>query len=187
MARFSSDDHGTIVAVHLNPLHGFTKTPASEVRLLEGLGVEGDAHCGPFVKHRSRVSADPKQVNLRQVHLVHAELFMELAAQGFHVFPGAIGENITTASVRLLDLPRGTLLHLGDEAVVELTGLRNPCRQLDDFAPGFMAAMVSRGADGALRRKAGVMAIVRRSGLVRPDDPIRIERPSGPHASLEKV
>lgn len=187
MARFSSNDHGTIAAVHLNPLHGFTKAPASEIRLLEGLGVEGDAHCGAFVKHRSRVLADPKQPNLRQVHLLHAEIFDELALQGFQLAPGVIGENITTRGAPLLDLPRCALLHLGQEAVVELTGLRNPCRQLDDFAPGLMAAMVSRGADGALRRKAGVMAIVRRGGLVRSGDPIRVELPPLPHAPLERV
>jgi MOSC domain-containing protein YiiM len=176
-----------VVAVHRNPVHGFAKSPAAVIRLLEGQGVEGDAHCGALVKHRSRVAADPNQPNLRQVHLLHAECFAELAAQGFSLHPGAIGENVTTAGVRLSALPRGALLHLGDEAVVELTGLRNPCRQLDDFAPGLMAAMVARAPDGRLLRKAGVMAVVRRGGLVRPGDAIGITWPRAPHVALEKV
>jgi MOSC domain-containing protein YiiM len=187
MSNSEGDYHVKVLAVQINPTHAFTKCGVPFIRLLKGLGVEGDAHCGALVKHRSRLAADPKQPNLRQVHLLHAELFLELASQGFHLSPGAIGENITTAGVPLLDLPRGTRLQLGDEAVVELTGLRNPCRQLDDFAPGLMAAMVVRGADGGLRRKAGVMAVVQRGGMVRPNDPIRVALPPLPHAPLEKI
>ena len=177
----------SVVAVHRNPVHGFTKEPAAEIRLLEGLGVEGDAHCGAFVKHRSRVAVDPRQPNLRQIHLLHAEAFDELAAKGFALYPGAIGENVTTSGVPLLDLPHGALLHLGAEAVVELTGLRNPCRQLDRFAPGLMGAMVERGADGRLLRKAGVMGIVRRGGLVRAGDLLRVSLPPGPFTRLDKI
>ena len=187
MSNPEDEHHARVMAVQLNPTHSFAKSAVPAIRLLEGLGVEGDAHCGALVKHRSRVAVDPRQPNLRQVHLLHAELFSELEALGFRLSPGAVGENVTTLGAPLLDLPRGTLLHLGDEAVVELTGLRNPCRQLDDLAPGLMAAMVVRGADGALRRRAGVMAIVRRGGLVRPQDVIRIELPPPPHAALEKV
>jgi MOSC domain-containing protein YiiM len=187
MSTYEGGRHAKVVAVQLNPSHSFTKSTVPSIRLLEGLGVEGDAHCGAFVKHRSRVATDPKQINLRQVHLLHAEIFSELATQGFLIALGVIGENITTIGAPLLDLPRGALLHIGEEAVVELTGLRNPCRQLDDFAPGLMAAMVARGADGALRRKAGAMAVVRRGGLVRPEDAIRVELPPLPHVVLEKV
>jgi len=187
MSTYEGGRHAKVVAVQLNPSHSFTKSTVPSIRLLEGLGVEGDAHCGAFVKHRSRVATDPKLPNLRQVHLLHSEIFNELAAQGFLLAPGAIGENITTFGAPLLDLPCGAFLHIGEDAVIELTGLRNPCGQLEDFAPGLMAAMVARGADGSLRRKAGVMAVVRRGGLVRPEDPIRVELPPLPHAALEKV
>jgi MOSC domain-containing protein YiiM len=151
------------------------------------LGVEGDAHMGKTVKHRSRVAVDPTQPNLRQVHLIHAELFDELKAAGFAISPGQMGENITTRGINLLELPTRTRLHLGSRAIVELTGLRNPCTQLDRFQPGLMAAVLGRDDRGQLIRKAGVMAIVTRGGEVRPDDSIGIELPSEPHQSLERV
>ncbi|PPE79985.1 MOSC domain-containing protein [Kaistia algarum] len=176
-----------ILSVSASPAHHFTKQRLPEIRLLAGLGIEGDAHMGVTVKHRSRVKVDPTQPNLRQVHLVHAELLEELRAAGFRVEPGSIGENVTTEGIDLLGLPRGTRLHLGAEAVVSVTGLRNPCIQLDHFQHGLTAAVLGRDADGNLVRKAGVMALVESGGVVRPGDAIRIEWPPEPHRALEKV
>jgi MOSC domain-containing protein YiiM len=151
------------------------------------VGVEGDAHAGEKVRHRSRVAADPTQPNLRQVHLIHAELHDELRAAGFDVAAGQMGENVTTRGVDLLALPVGTLLRLGDQAVVELTGLRNPCRQLDGFRSGLMAAVLGRDEAGRLVRKAGVMAVVLAGGVVRPGDAVAVELPPQPHRPLEVV
>lgn len=176
-----------VATVSSSQAHNFSKTVRDEIRLVAGLGVEGDAHLGARVQHLSRVAVDPAQPNLRQVHLVQAELFDELAARGFAVAPGDIGENITTRGIDLLDLPRGALLHLGSEAVVEVTGLRNPCRQLDRFQPGLMAAVLGRDADGRVLRKAGIMGVVRAGGSVRPGDAIRLRLPAGPHQRLERV
>ena len=149
--------------------------------------MEGDAHMGATVKHRSRVRRDPTEPNLRQVHLIHSELHDELRERGFHVAPGDMGENVTTRGVGLLALPTGTRLRLGEEAVVEVTGLRNPCSQLDGFQPGLMAAVLDRDEDGALVRKSGVMAVVVAGGVVRPGDAIAVELPAPPHRALERV
>ena len=178
---------GAIVAVCRSAGHSFSKAPQASVRLVAGLGVEGDAHAGATVKHRSRVARDPSQPNLRQVHLIHAELHDELHAAGFAVAPGDMGENVTTRGIHLLDLPVGTRLHLGATAVVELTGLRNPCAQLDRFRQGLMTAVLDRDAEGRLVRKAGVMAIVREGGEVRAGDAIRVELPPAPHVALAVV
>lgn len=176
-----------IVAVCASSRHSFSKGRQDSIRLLAGLGVEGDAHLGVTVKHRSRVAVDPTQPNLRQVHLVHAELLSELRSGGFTVEPGSIGENVTTEGIDLLGLPQGTRLRLGTEAVIEVTGLRNPCVQLDRYQKGLTAAVLDRDADGNLIRKAGVMAIVLAGGEVRPGDPIEIELPPLPHRRLAKV
>ncbi|HEV7409688.1 MAG TPA: MOSC domain-containing protein [Bradyrhizobium sp.] len=178
---------GTVLAVSLHSAHGFSKTPALSIRLLRGLGVAGDAHMGETVKHRSRVRKDPAQPNLRQVHLMHAELFDELRAKGFGVQPGDLGENVTTSGIDLLALPTGARLHLGATAVVEVTGLRNPCIQIDDFQKGLMAATLDKDATGNLIRKAGIMSIVLADGEVRPGDTIRITLPGGPHRPLQAV
>lgn len=178
---------GSVEAVARSDGHRFSKSTAESITLIAGLGVDGDAHVGVNVKHRSRVRADPTQPNLRQVHLVHRELFDEMAALGFEVRPGDIGENITTKGIDLLRLPRGTRLRLGRDAVVEVTGLRNPCAQLDAFEAGLMRAMLDRNEDGQLVRKAGVMAIVCTSGTVTPGDQVAIELPKGPHHRLEPV
>jgi MOSC domain-containing protein YiiM len=164
-----------------------TKTNQKSIRLVEGVGVEGDAHAGKTVKHRSRVARDPTQPNLRQVHLVHAELFDELRAVGFDVSAGSIGENITTVGLNLLGLATGTRLHIGEAAVIQVTGLRNPCHQLDGIQTGLMAAVLDRDAAGNLIRKAGVMGVVLVAGDVRPGDPIRVELPPEPHRPLECV
>lgn len=178
---------GVVTAVSLSPTHTFSKPSRDSIRLLTGLGVEGDAHLGETVKHRSRVARDPSQPNLRQVHLIHAELHDELREAGFAVSAGQMGENITTRGLDLLALPTGTHLRLGDTAVVEVTGLRNPCVQLDGFQPGLMAATLGRDERGNLIRKAGVMGIVLADGEVRPGDPIHVELPPEPHRALEQV
>lgn len=176
-----------IIAVHLSPVHEFSKDSAPLIRLAAGLGVVGDTHAGVTVQHRSRVARDPGQPNLRQVHLIHAELFDELLDAGFRVAPGALGENLTTRGIDLLGLPAGTLLHLGASAVVEVTGLRNPCAQIDRFQPGLTAAVLDRDAAGNLVRKAGVMGVVREGGEVRPGDAIRAVPPAGPRRPLAPV
>jgi MOSC domain-containing protein YiiM len=165
----------------------FSKPNSESITLLAGLGVEGDVHQGVTVKHRSRVRRDPSQPNLRQVHLIHAELHDELRAAGFEVEPGQIGENLTTRGIDLLALPTGTRLHIGAEAVVEVTGLRNPCLQLDMFKRGLQKAVLDRDAEGNLVRKAGIMSVVLTGGEIRPGDTIRVELPAEPHTALEPV
>jgi MOSC domain-containing protein YiiM len=178
---------GKVAAVSRSATHTLTKDNQGAIHLLEGLGVEDDAHAGVTVKHRSRVARDPHQPNLRQVHLIHTELHDELRGRGFLLSAGQMGENITTEGIDLLALPTGTRLRLGDAAVVEITGLRNPCAQLDQIQPGLMAAVLDRDAQGNLIRKAGIMAVVVADGLVRPGDAIAIEMPPPPHHPLEPV
>jgi|SRR5579863_3187125 len=178
---------GIVAAVSRSPTHSFTKPNADSILLVAGLGVEGDAHQGATVKHRSRIARFGDTPNLRQVHLIHAELFDELCEAGFAVAPGLMGENVTTRGVDLLGLPSGARLRLGTAAVVEVTGLRNPCHQLDKLHPGLMAATLARDAAGNLVRKAGIMAIVLEGGEVREGDPIRIELPPPPHQKLAPV
>jgi MOSC domain-containing protein YiiM len=178
---------GVVDAVALSATHSMSKRGRRGIRLLAGLGVVGDAHSGETVKHRSRVARDPTQPNLRQVHLIHAELHEELRAQGFSVAEGEMGENVTTRGVDLLGLSQGTRLRLGETAVVEVTGLRNPCGQLNGLSPGLMAATLSRDEHGGLVRKAGVMGIVLVEGNVQPGDPIHIDLAPEPHRALEPV
>jgi MOSC domain-containing protein YiiM len=175
---------GTVVAVCASPIHSFGKPTVDAIRLMKGLGVVGDAHSGATVQHRSRVAIDPTQPNFRQVHLIHAELHDELRTTGFDVGPGQMGENVTTRGVDLLALPVGTLLWLGDEAVIEVTGLRKPCRQLDVFRPGLMAAVLDRDEAGRIVRKSGIMGVVCVGGVVRVGDVIGIELPPLPHKPL---
>jgi MOSC domain-containing protein YiiM len=178
---------GTIVAVSRSPGHTLSKPSEGSIRLLEGLGVEGDAHMGVTVKHRSRVAKDPTVPNLRQVHLIHAELHDELEAMGFRLTPGIMGENVTTRGVDLLGLPTGARLRLGPAVLVEITGLRNPCYQLNKIQEGLMAATLDRDSDGNLIRKAGVMGIVLAGGEIRPGDKIEVELPPEPRRKLEAV
>ena len=178
---------GAVEQVCSSPGHTLKKLVQESIRLLAGLGVEGDAHLGETVKHRSRVRRDPSQPNLRQVHLIHAELHDELALKGMPVGLGEMGENITTRGVDLLHLPVGTILRVGEEARVRVTGLRNPCSQLDSIYNGLMAATLDRSEDGALLRKAGVMSVVIRSGTVLPGDEIVVELPPEPYRSLGPV
>jgi MOSC domain-containing protein YiiM len=176
-----------VAAVACSEEHTMSKPVRESIVLVAGLGVEGDVHQGVRVKHRSRVRRDPTAPNLRQVHLIHEELLDELAAKGFALPPGQLGENVTTRGVDLLGLPAGTRLHLGASAVVELTGLRNPCSQLDGIEEGLMAAMLDRDEEGGLVRKAGVMGIAVANGEVRAGESIRVEPPSEPHLALEPV
>ncbi|MGW1542232.1 MOSC domain-containing protein [Streptomyces sp. NPDC002309] len=178
---------GTVTAVSSNGQYSFTKPNRDSVTLLAGFGVEGDVHAGVTVKHRSRIAQDPTQPNLRQVHLIHEELFAEVDEQGFKVAPGELGENITTRGIDLLGLPVGTLLRIGESAVLEVTGLRNPCVQIDNFQEGLLKQVVGRDQAGSIVRKAGIMSIVREGGVVRPGDAIERELPSGPHQPLDRV
>jgi MOSC domain-containing protein YiiM len=178
---------GRVVAVSSSPTHGPPKRNRESVRLIAGVGVDGDVHAAATVRHRSRRRRDPELPNLRQVHLIAAELHDELRERGFDVGPGELGENLTTRGVDLLALPRGTRVRCGDRATIELTGLRNPCKQLDGIAPGLMKATLDRDAEGALVRKAGVMAIVLEGGDVRPGDPLSVALPAGSPAPLEPV
>jgi MOSC domain-containing protein YiiM len=175
-----------VLAVHRSAIHSFSKPTVERIRLLEGLGVEGDAHCGVTVQHRSRVRADPSQPNLRQVHVMHAELFDLLAEVGHTVTPGLLGENVTTRDLDLLALPVGSRLSIGD-AVVTVTGLRNPCRQIEALQPGLLARVVRRHDDGTVERLAGVMGIVSRGGVVSAGDAIDVTLPPGPHLPLTRV
>jgi len=176
-----------VVAVASDQDHKFSKPARTSIRLIAGLGVEGDAHFGEKVQHLSRIKRDPDSPNLRQVHLIHAELHDELRAKGFPVAPGQMGENVTTRGIDLLGLPENARLHLGTDAIVEVKGLRNPCFKLDGLHTGLMAATLDKDSDGNLIRKAGVMGIVIAGGDVRPGDAIRIEFPAPPHIPLPVV
>ncbi|HVT11357.1 MAG TPA: MOSC domain-containing protein [Fimbriimonadaceae bacterium] len=176
-----------VTAVSRSETHSFSKPNRESIRLIAGEGVEGDAHRGATVQHVSRVHKDPSTPNLRQIHLMHAELHDEVAGYGYAVASGELGENITTRGVDLLGLPTGTRLHLGGEAVVEVTGLRTPCSQIDDLKPGLVKHLLLRLEDGSLVRKAGVMGVVVAGGDVKPGDPIRVELPAEPRQPLQPV
>lgn len=176
-----------VLSVHLDARHRFGKPAQLSIRLLEGLGVEGDAHCGATVRHRYDRRRDPNRPNLRQVHLLHVELLEEARAAGFEVAPGNLGENVTTRGLDLLALPEGTRLHLGADAVVQLTGLRDPCVLIDRFRPGLLPLMHPRRPGQPYRPRSGVMSVVTRGGLVHPDDPIEVRLPEGAHRPLRPV
>jgi MOSC domain-containing protein YiiM len=176
-----------VIAVAKSANHGFSKQTEASIDLIVGEGVFSDCHSGVTVKHRSRVARDPTQPNLRQVHLIHSELFDELAAQGHTVGPAVLGENITTRGIDLLALPQNALLHIGANAVVEITGLRNPCQQIDDFQAGLVSKVLIKDQFGIWIRKTGVMGIVRHGGSISPGDEIIIEVPAGQYIPLEKV
>ena len=179
--------HSRVIAVARDTEHKFSKQVVPKIEIVAGLGVSGDAHRGATVQHRSRVKADPAQPNLRQVHLIDAELFDELDQKGFTVAPADLGENITTRGIDLLGLPRGTVLKIGDAVRLEVTGLRNPCAQIDRFKKGLLAAVLDKSPDGEVIRKTGVMAIALAGGTIRADDPIKVELPDPPFLPLERV
>ena len=176
-----------VIAVARDAGHHFSKAVVPEIAIVAGLGVAGDAHSGETVKHRSRLKVDPSQPNLRQVHLIHAELFDEVAAKGFAVQAGDLGENITTRGIDLLGLPRGAVLRIGETARLQVTGLRNPCAQIDAFRRGLLAAVLERRADGTLVRKSGIMTTVLAGGVVRAGDAIAVDLPAPPFLPLERV
>ena len=176
-----------VVAVSVNARHAVSKINTAEIHLCEGLGVKGDAHIGKTVQHLSRIAKNPEAPNLRQVHLIHKELLEELKTKGFCIDPGTMGENITTCGVKLLELPTGTKLQLGEQAVIVLTGLRNPCKQLEGIEKGLMKAVLDYDTEGNLIRKAGVMATVLKSGIVKPGDKITVTFPNKPHTPLLPV
>lgn len=178
---------GSVISVSKSKDHTFHKYRSEKIVLVKGLGVEGDAHMGEKVKHRSRVAKDPTQPNLRQVHLIHSELFDELLEKGFKVSPGQMGENITTLRIDLLKLPVDTVLSIGETARVKVTGLRNPCKQIDSIKDGLMNAVLDKDQDGNLIRKAGIMGIVLEGGEIKVGDKIEIELPPLPHKKLERV
>lgn len=183
-----SFDGGVVVAVSSSPEHNFSKQTQSSIKLLKGLGVEGDAHCGEKVQHLSRVRANPDQPNLRQVHLIHSELHKELETSGYQIFPGQMGENITTKGIDILNLPVGTKLRFGTDALIQVTGLRNPCPQLNKYRSGLMDACLLRDTDGKIQdRKGGIMAIVLEEGVIKPNDTITVELPPQPHVKLQVV
>lgn len=185
LVQISQDAH--VIAVSKSNTHSFSKATCTSISLIEGLGVEGDAHLGKTVKHRSRVVIDPSQPNLRQVHLMHGELHDELIEQGFRVAPGIMGENITTRGIDILGLPRDALLLIGDTVVIKITGLRNPCKQLDDYQNGLLSAVLDKTTEGELIRKAGVMGVVTSGGTVKTYDAIKIQLPDEPYHKLERV
>jgi MOSC domain-containing protein YiiM len=178
---------GKVLAVHKSQTHSFSKQTAAFISLIQGEGVAGDAHRGVTVKHRSRVRQDPTQPNLRQVHLIHYELIEELQEKGFRVQPGTMGENITTQGIDLLSLPTDTILVFPDGTEVLITGLRNPCSQLDSYQKGLTSAVLDRDPHGKIIRKAGVMGIVKTGGEIYTDDPIKVILPPEPHKNLERV
>jgi MOSC domain-containing protein YiiM len=180
-------NRGEVIAVATDDKHQFSKKLMNEINILAGLGVQGDAHLGVTVKHRSRVRADPGQPNLRQVHLIQAELLDELADQGFDVGPADLGENITTRGIDLLALPRGTVLRLGADVELQVTGLRNPCSQINKFQPGLLKAVLDKGPNGEVIRKTGVMTIVLKGGVVVPGDAVDIRLPTPPWLPLDVV
>ena len=178
---------GLVLAVAARDGHGLGKTPCWAIKLVAGEGVEGDAHRGVTVKHRSRVAKDPSQPSLRQVHLIHAELLDELASKGFEVTAGQLGENILTHRIDLLALPAGTHMVFPSGAQLKITGLRNPCHQINGHTPGLMDALLDKADDGSLIRKGGVMAVVLEGGLVSVNDDVKIVFPSEPWQSLKPV
>ncbi len=177
----------SVISVNKSPTHQLSKVPCPSIRLIVDFGVEGDAHAGKTVKHRSRVANDPNQPNLRQVHLIARELFDEMVSSGFDLHPGQMGENITTQGVDLLRLSRGCRLMIGSEAVIEITGLRNPCHQLNGLLPNLMQALVYTDEQGNVIRKAGIMGIVVQAGIISPGDKILIHKPPGRHIPLDRV
>lgn len=187
MTNGADETVATIVAVHRSADHAFSKQSADRLELIAGVGVDGDAHAGPLVQHRSRVAADPTQPNLRQVHLIASELFTELAAAGHTVVAGQLGENVTTQGLDVHSLAVGSVLRLGEDALVAVTGLRNPCAQIERFQAGLLRHVAYRTDRGELVRRAGIMGVVVRGGRVTVGDTITVAAPPGPPRALERV
>lgn len=179
--------NATVISVSRSSGHSFRKACEESINLIEGFGVEGDVHAGKKIKHTFLAKEDPDRKNIRQIHLIAAELFTELKGKGFNVDPGQLGENITTEGIDLLSLPTGTLLHIGNGAVIELTALRQPCIQIDEFQQGLLKEVVYKDSGGNIIRKVGVMGVILVSGAVSPNDEIIVETPDKPHHKLDYV
>jgi MOSC domain-containing protein YiiM len=180
-------DRASVVAVSKDGQHRFSKKPCEQITLLEGLGVQGDAHAGVTIQHLHRVAKDPTQANLRQVHLLPREFFNEALEEGYQLGPGDLGENVLTQGLDLVGLSQDTLLHIGQQAVVRVTGLRDPCVQIDRFRKGLLKVALGRDEDGQAVRKAGIMAVVATGGIIHPGDKIEVELPAPPHHALKCV
>ena len=165
---------GIVAGVFVSGGHTFSKSERYSVTLLQGLGIEGDAHCGSTVQHLSDRKKNSTRSNLRQLHLIQSELIEELNATGFDVRPGDLGENITTGQIDLPALPQGTLLRIGDTAVVEITGLRTPCFKIERFRKGLRSAVTEHRHGGPATLKGALMAIVVAGGVVNRDDRIGV-------------
>jgi len=179
--------NGKVHSLSISPQHTFSKALTQQVEVIKGIGLKGDAHAGIKVKHRSRVAKDPNQPNLRQVHLIHLELLKALAKKGYKVNPGDLGENITTVGIPLLDLPKDTILNIGTTVAIQITGLRNPCHQIDKFQKGLLKEVVGKNDTGDIIRMAGIMAIVLEGGTITINDEILVKLPAEPHQKLERV
>lgn len=177
----------SVVAVSADSQHRFSKPNLGSIRVIAGFGIEGDSHAGATIQHLGPMRRDPTQPNLRQVHLIHSELHDELRELGYDVKPGELGENITTHGIDLLGLPQGTRLRIGPEAVLEVTGLRSPCQQINTFTPGLLKELIHTDPDGTVVRKTGIMSVVVTDGVIHPDDPIVVDLPAGPHVPLDVV
>lgn len=181
------ESEGTVVSLSRSAKHRFSKKLEKRLRIVEGHGVEGDAHAGSTVKHRSRVAKDPNQPNLRQVHLIASELLEELSRKGFEIEAGDLGENILTVGIDLIALPKGTRLHIGVSVVLRITGLRNPCPQIEAFQEGLLSQMVEKTKDGSLILKTGIMSVVESGGEIIVGEAIQVELPAMPYVALERV
>jgi len=178
---------GKVHSLSSSAQHSFSKHTTHQVEVIKGIGIKGDAHAGVKVKHRSRVAKDPNQPNLRQIHLIHLELLKELVAKGYTVNPGDLGENITTEGISILNLPKDTILKIGENVAIQITGLRNPCHQIDKFQKGLLKEVVGKNDAGDIIRMAGIMAIVLEGGMIKVNDEILVELPALPHQKLERV
>ena len=177
-------ERASVVAVSKDEYHRFSKVPCTQITLIKGVGVRGDTHSGVTVQHLFAVEQDPRQPNLRQVHLLQQEFLDQARDQGYELTPGDLGENILTDDLDLVGLWQDTLLHIGSQAVVRVSGLRNPCAQIDSFRPGLLQVAVRRDLKGDVVRKAGIMGVVTTGGVVHPGDEIEVEWPAQPHRRL---
>ncbi len=178
---------GSVIAVCSRDAHLFSKENREEIELIKNFGINGDAHAGMYVKHRSRVKKNPKQLNLRQVHLIPIELLNEMKQHRYDLHPGDLGENITTSGIDLINLPLNSQINIGEEVVLEVKGLRDPCKQIEAFKEGLLKKMITKDADGNLIRKTGIMTIVLGGGIVKPNDKIEVVLPKKPYHKLEVV
>lgn len=177
---------GIVLAVSADRGHRFRKMPQRDILLVEGHGVEGDAHAGPFVRHRYLARRQPRLPNLRQVHLIPSALFGTLRRCGYEIGAGGLGENVTTAGLNLEEMPLGTRILLGQTASVELIGLRTPCVLIDRFRSGLKQHLLAFAKTGPAFR-CGVMGVVRTGGRVAAGDVARVVLPSPPVRALPPI